>query len=225
MFSTEKSQSSLSNSRPAKSSSTPSDSRTVKKQNRRRSASDVPVSKSIFGRRKSDDVGACSPTKRSFFRRRSKDQQVNPQTPPGTPKKKDSRKITLEELTKIEPILEASQPITIPCQPRSEPNNHMPIPILELSESPKRVSQINEHEYMYSDSRGRLSATPSLGSTDEDVAHKCPSSPLLVALRTAVDSLSQYDDFDTLEKIGSGFYAEVFKVRFITALCWLLMVP
>ena len=222
MFSIKKSSSSP---RPAKSSShgsqtTPSDNKTAKKQNRRRSASDIPVSKPIFGRRKSDDAGVRSPTKRSFFRMRSKDQQACDKTPEhldpllsGTPERNKEQKITLEELSKMEPILEASQPMSIPYQPRSEPN-HMPISILELSESPKRVSKINEHECdLYLDSHNRLSATPSPGSTDEELGYKCPSSPLLVAVRTAVDSLSQYDDFDVLEKIGSGFYADVFKVR------------
>ena len=222
MFSIKKSSS---NPRPAKSSArgsqVSSDNKTAKKQNRRRSASDILVSKPIFGRRKSDDAGVRSPTKRSFFRMRSKDRQTCEKTPespllPGMPEKNKEQKITLEELSKIEPILEASQPMAIPCQAHSEPN-HMPMSILELSESPKRVTQINEHEYdKYSDSHGRLSATPSLGSTDEELVYKCPSSPLLVAVRTAVDSLSQYDDFDILEKIGSGFYAEVFKVRCIS---------
>ena len=39
-----------------------------------------------------------------------------------------------------------------------------------------------------------------------------PSSPLLNALREAVDSVSNMDDFDIIEKIGSGFFAEVLKV-------------
>lgn len=39
-----------------------------------------------------------------------------------------------------------------------------------------------------------------------------PSSPLLVAMRDAVDSLNKYEDFKILEKIGAGFFAEVYKV-------------
>ena len=40
-----------------------------------------------------------------------------------------------------------------------------------------------------------------------------PSSPLLNALREAVDSVSNMADFRVIEKIGSGFFAEVFKVH------------
>ena len=39
-----------------------------------------------------------------------------------------------------------------------------------------------------------------------------PSSPLLSVLREAVESLSCIEDFEKLEMIGSGFFAEVFKV-------------
>lgn len=40
-----------------------------------------------------------------------------------------------------------------------------------------------------------------------------PSSPLLTAMREAVDSINQYEDFEILEEIGAGFFADVFKVR------------
>lgn len=39
-----------------------------------------------------------------------------------------------------------------------------------------------------------------------------PSSPLLSVLREAVESLSSIEDFEKMEMIGSGFFAEVFKV-------------
>ena len=39
-----------------------------------------------------------------------------------------------------------------------------------------------------------------------------PSSPLLSVLREAVESLSCIEDFEKMEMIGSGFFAEVFKV-------------
>ena len=38
-------------------------------------------------------------------------------------------------------------------------------------------------------------------------------SPLLSALRDAVTSVSGLEDFEKLERIGAGFFAEVFKVR------------
>lgn len=39
-----------------------------------------------------------------------------------------------------------------------------------------------------------------------------PSSPLLSALREAVDSLTNMEDFEQLGLIGAGFFAEVYKV-------------
>lgn len=81
-----------------------------------------------------------------------------------------------------------------------------PTRIRALSESPFRQRYIN-HQLHTS-----LNASPSIDSLGDMIPH-CPSSPLLVAVRDAVDSLSQYSDFEILEKIGAGFFAEVFKVR------------
>ena len=205
MFSRRKS---LTSSSPKSSitQATPLESSSVKEDDRRRSASDIPISRPIFGRRKSDDAS----TKRSLFRRRSKDQQTEQNSQQILSEKRQQPKLTLEEVGKAQPIPISSKPTA--HKTRSEPT-HAHTSILELSESPKRVSQIRNHERRYSDAHGRLSATPPPGLGDEEFAYKCPSSPLLVAVRTAVDSLSQYNDFDVLEKIGSGFYAEVYKVR------------
>lgn len=206
MFSRRKS---LTSSSPKSSitQATPLESSSVKEDDRRRSASDIPISKPIFGRRKSDDAG----TKRFLFRKRSKDQQID-QASPQISEKKEQQKLQKLTLEDAQPILKSSKPIA--CKTHSEPYSAH-TSILELSESPKRVSQLKNHDRRYSDAHGRLSVTPPPGSADEEFMYKCPSSPLLVAVRTAVDSLSQYNDFDILEKIGSGFYAEVFKVRYI----------
>jgi protein kinase 1 len=40
-------------------------------------------------------------------------------------------------------------------------------------------------------------------------------SPLLSALRDAVSTVSGLEDFEILESIGAGFFAEVFKVRHV----------
>lgn len=168
----------------------------------------MPASKGAFGRRRSVDSGSNT-TKKSFlggFRRRSKDQVEQNSHPKSTPTS-EKKKLTLEEVSKIRPVVNVSKPIV--CHTSSKPmKNHASTSVLELSESPKRRS----YGQVYYNSRERLSVTPPPGPGDDDFIHKCPSSPLLVAVRTAVDSLSQYNDFDILEKIGSGFYAEVFKV-------------
>ena len=58
------------------------------------------------------------------------------------------------------------------------------------------------------------SASPIKDLVEEEWRHHhAPSSPLLTAVREAVDSINQYEDFEILEKIGAGFFADVFKVR------------
>ena len=85
--------------------------------------------------------------------------------------------------------------------------------INQLSQSPKRVGF-----YRNRDSRSTsLSVSPpciSPSASDDDLRthHNCPSSPLLVAMRDAVDSLNKYEDFKIIEKIGAGFFADVYKV-------------
>ena len=64
------------------------------------------------------------------------------------------------------------------------------------------------------DRRNRiLRISPVREVTEEENRLSTPSSPLLTAMREAVESINQYDDFEILEKIGTGFFAEVFKVR------------
>ncbi len=51
--------------------------------------------------------------------------------------------------------------------------------------------------------------------SDNDVVINRPSSPMLFALREAVDSVSNMADFKMIEKLGSGFFGEVFKVQLV----------
>ena len=184
---------------------------------RRRSLSDLPMTKAVFGRRKSVD-GEASSTRKSFlsnFRRRSKD-QLEQNSPPKllpstTEREQQQKKIIIEEVPQSQPVFSVSKPIAV----KDHIRNSVSTSVLELSESPKRLGQMRGYDHRFQDPHGRLSASPPPGSGDEDFMYRCPSSPLLVAVRSAVDSLSQYDDFDVIEKIGSGFYAEVFKVSWI----------
>ena len=94
-----------------------------------------------------------------------------------------------------------------------------PCRISELSQSPEHLGRQCFHGDAV-DRRRLLSVSPSHSeretSPDEGITiHNCPSSPLLVAMRNAVDSLNKYEDFKILEKIGAGFFAEVFKVSIL----------
>lgn len=83
------------------------------------------------------------------------------------------------------------------------------ISIQELSESPHRYGMRYGADFAKrsDDQISRLS--------DGEHMTFHPSSPLLVAMRTAVDSLNQYEDFEILEEIGAGFFAQVFKVSLL----------
>lgn len=73
---------------------------------------------------------------------------------------------------------------------------HKPLPRLSCEKDPSHfvddLKTIKEHHTM----------TP-------------PSSPMLMALRDAVSSLSRMEDFEIIEEIGEGFYAKVYKVSLI----------
>lgn len=93
---------------------------------------------------------------------------------------------------------------------------HGPCRINELSQSPEHFGKQCFHGDAVSQ-RLLLSVSPSHSDRDTSpddgiTIHNCPSSPLLIAMRNAVDSLNKYEDFKILEKIGAGFFAEVFKV-------------
>ena len=89
------------------------------------------------------------------------------------------------------------------------PSSTSPIPINEFTQSPRHVRRTMAE----GDNRVVASASPVHDLMDEDSRLHAPSSPLLTAMREAVDSINQYDDFEILEKIGAGFFADVFKVQ------------
>ena len=87
-----------------------------------------------------------------------------------------------------------------------EPRHYSPF-------SPTLVSNFSDSPYhSISPARRINSLSPARDFSDEELHLRSPSSPLLTAMREAVDSISQYEDFEILEKIGAGFFAEVFKV-------------
>lgn len=103
-------------------------------------------------------------------------------------------------------VRQKSRPITLQ---RIQSEDRDCVAIRELSESPQRYrfsGSVQKSEVPVS----RLSVA-SQDSVD-GATFPPPSSPLLVAMRTAVDSLNQYEDFEILEEIGAGFFAQVFKV-------------
>ena len=84
-----------------------------------------------------------------------------------------------------------------------------PVPVTDVSLSPQRLRRV------WTDGDEREVATPSpvRDLIEEEWRHHTPNSPLLTAVREAVDSINQYEDFEILEKIGAGFFADVFKVN------------
>ena len=60
--------------------------------------------------------------------------------------------------------------------------------------------------------------SPTLKQDMDDGCFSSPNSnvrmsPLLSALRDAVSSVHNLEDYEIVEKIGAGFFAEVYKVR------------
>ena len=96
------------------------------------------------------------------------------------------------------------------------------VAISELSQSPKhyglRRSQHVEEETDESQHSPSLNGGTNVSlmtlrnGSNESLIFNHPSSPLLMAVKKAVDSLNQYEDFEIIEEIGSGYFADVFKV-------------
>lgn len=77
---------------------------------------------------------------------------------------------------------------------------------ISSSIAPIQVSNLSSSPY-------RIGANFQLRDDTDGGVFKSPSSPMLTAMREAVDSITQYEEFEIMEKIGAGFYADVFKVR------------
>lgn len=90
----------------------------------------------------------------------------------------------------------------------SSPHSSSPLTISEISHSPHRIRGV----WMGGVDGEQGGVAQGSPIHEEEWRHNTPNSPLLTAMREAVDSINQYDDFEILEKIGAGFYAEVFKV-------------
>ena len=123
----------------------------------------------------------------------------------------------VEETSKRNKALPETLPETLPVSvgfnsPTLRINDHSPDERdCRHSTSPLMITNFSESPYHISSAAQLTSHSPVQDFTDEDM-WKCPSSPLLTAMREAVDSLAQYEDFEIIEKIGAGFFAEVFKV-------------
>ena len=83
-----------------------------------------------------------------------------------------------------------------------------PLPISEINHSPHRFRRV----WVDGEESTIPHVSPARDLADEEWRQQTPNSPLLTAMREAVDSINQYEDFEILEKIGAGFFAEVFKV-------------
>lgn len=122
----------------------------------------------------------------------------------------DTPMLSIQDCGYVDMKTRGSRPITLQ-RIRGEEKDC--ISIEELSESPYRYGMRFGAQFAQKSENqiSRLSVA-SQDSNGEHVTFHPPSSPLLVAMRTAVDSLNQYEDFVILEQIGAGFFAEVFKV-------------
>ena len=118
-------------------------------------------------------------------------------------------------------VLLAQESFHFPTPAKRNEFSSSPISEETVSSSPNSLSELCQTDNDASSS-GHLLATPdharasplrSFVHEDRMSPSVCPSSPLCSAVRDAVDSLSQYDDFDVLEQIGTGFFADVYKVR------------
>lgn len=90
----------------------------------------------------------------------------------------------------------------------SSPQSSSPVAITDISHSPHRIRGV----WMGGMDGDQARGSPIHEIAEEECRQNTPNSPLLTAMREAVDSINQYEDFEILEKIGAGFYAEVFKV-------------
>lgn len=131
-----------------------------------------------------------------------------------------SKDINMEECTSVD-----AGSLFKPLTEDNTPSTNVVVTITTVSDSPTHCG--TQGHYHEDDSFDRLLPTFSpegsmsasmtgMEGVDNDPVIPCrPNSPLLQAVQQAVESLNPIEDFEILDQIGSGFYAEVFKVRFI----------
>lgn len=144
-----------------------------------------------------------------------------------SPKVRDSRPDAIAEVSlssTVEPVGSLPSKSNVPSARLRMPVGRLDSPTFKIEDSspeeqrnyspfsPTLVTNFSESPYHVSPARRIHSLSPARDWSDEELHLRSPSSPLLTAVREAVDSISQYEDFEILEKIGAGFFAEVFKV-------------
>lgn len=85
-------------------------------------------------------------------------------------------------------------------------------PALSRDGAPRKISLSKSSDYISSSSPPSRAVAEIAQEREAVRGLVRPSSPLLSVLREAIDSLSSMDDFETLGLIGSGFFADVYKV-------------
>lgn len=92
-----------------------------------------------------------------------------------------------------------------------------PCAVAELSHSHTFDNNTPQKEHLLNVSQSDSNQTTPHAKHYKLHGSASPTSPLLIAMRSAVDSLNKYEDFKILEMIGVGFFAEVFKVSLLVA--------
>lgn len=112
----------------------------------------------------------------------------------------------MQEEIKIQPAIDLHMPTP---EKHSGPTKAENSAVSPARSTPQRISFSKSDDCLMNGSV----QSPSFGSNGlAPFSPVLPSSPLLSVLREAVESLSSIEDFEKMEMIGAGFFAEVFKV-------------